>query len=50
MSCVLQTAAAYSVFLVFISLAPYVMISALGRPPTEYGFYYLFIARRLRAR
>jgi DHA1 family bicyclomycin/chloramphenicol resistance-like MFS transporter len=43
-SCVLQTAAAYSVFLVFISLAPYVMISALGRPQTEYGFYYLFIA------
>ena len=43
-SCVLQTAAAYSIFLVFISLAPYVMISALGRPPTEYGFYYLFIA------
>ena len=43
-SCVLQTAAAYAIFLVFISLAPYVMISALGRPPTEYGFYYLIIA------
>jgi DHA1 family bicyclomycin/chloramphenicol resistance-like MFS transporter len=44
MSCVLQTAAGYAVFLVFISLAPYVMISALHRPQTEYGFYYLFIA------
>ena len=44
LSCVLQTAAAYAVFLVFISLAPYVMISALHRPQTEYGFYYLFIA------
>ena len=44
MSCVLQTAAAYAVFLVFISLAPYVMISALHRPQTEFGLYYLFIA------
>jgi MFS transporter, DHA1 family, multidrug resistance protein len=43
-SCVLQTSAAYAVFLVFISIAPYVMISALGRPPTEYGFYYLIVA------
>ena len=43
-SCVLQTAAAYASFLVFISLVPYVMVSALGRPTTEYGFYYLFVA------
>jgi MFS transporter, DHA1 family, multidrug resistance protein len=42
--CVLQGAVVYSTFLVFISLAPYVMVSALGRPPTEFGFYYLFIA------
>ena len=42
--CVLQSAVVYATFLVFISLAPYVMVSALGRPPTEFGFYYLFIA------
>jgi DHA1 family bicyclomycin/chloramphenicol resistance-like MFS transporter len=42
--CVLQSAVIFSTFLVFISLAPYVMVSALGRPPTEFGFYYLFIA------
>ncbi|MCM2311540.1 MAG: multidrug effflux MFS transporter [Steroidobacteraceae bacterium] len=42
--CVLQSAVVYATFLVFISLAPYVMVSAFGRPPTEFGFYYLFIA------
>jgi DHA1 family bicyclomycin/chloramphenicol resistance-like MFS transporter len=42
--CVLQGAVVYATFLVFISLAPYVMVSALDRPPTEFGFYYLFIA------
>ena len=42
--CVLQSAVVYSTFLVFISLAPYVMVSALGRPTTEFGFYYLLIA------
>jgi DHA1 family bicyclomycin/chloramphenicol resistance-like MFS transporter len=44
MSCVLQTGAGYAVFLVFISLAPYVMITALHRPQTEFGLYYLIIA------
>lgn len=42
--CVLQCVAIYATFLVFISLLPYVMVSALGRPGTEFGFYYLFIA------
>ncbi len=42
--CVLQSAVVFATFLVFISLAPYVMVSALGRPPTEFGFYFLFIA------
>lgn len=42
--CVLQSAVVYATFLVFISLAPYVMVSAFGRPTTEFGFYYLFIA------
>lgn len=43
-SCAMQSSLSYALFLVFISLAPYVMVSALGRPPTDYGFYYLFIA------
>jgi DHA1 family bicyclomycin/chloramphenicol resistance-like MFS transporter len=42
--CVLQSAVVYATFLVFISLVPYVMVGALGRPATEFGFYYLFIA------
>jgi DHA1 family bicyclomycin/chloramphenicol resistance-like MFS transporter len=42
--CVLQSAVIYATFLVFISLAPYVMVAALGRATTEFGFYYLFIA------
>jgi MFS transporter, DHA1 family, multidrug resistance protein len=44
LSCALQSSMGYALFLVFISLAPYVMVSALGRPATDYGFYYLFIA------
>jgi MFS transporter, DHA1 family, multidrug resistance protein len=44
LSCVLQSSAAYSMFVVFISLAPYVMVTALGRSPTEYGLYYPLIA------
>jgi DHA1 family bicyclomycin/chloramphenicol resistance-like MFS transporter len=43
-SCALQSSLSYAIFLVFLSLAPYVMVSALGRPTTDYGFYYLFIA------
>jgi DHA1 family bicyclomycin/chloramphenicol resistance-like MFS transporter len=42
--CLLQGAVVYATFLVFISLAPYVMVSALGRSTTEFGAYYLFIA------
>jgi DHA1 family bicyclomycin/chloramphenicol resistance-like MFS transporter len=44
MSCVLQSSAAYSMFVVFISLAPYVMVSSLGRSATEYGLYYPLIS------
>ena len=40
----LQGAVIYAVFLVFISIAPYVMVTGLGRPPTEYGTYYLLVA------
>jgi len=44
LSCVLQSSAAYSMFVVFISLAPYVMVTALGRPTTDYGLYFPFIS------
>ena len=44
LSCILQSSAAYSMFVVFISLAPYVLVTALGRSATEYGLYYPFIA------
>jgi DHA1 family bicyclomycin/chloramphenicol resistance-like MFS transporter len=42
--CVVQSGIIYATFLVFISLAPYLMVSALGRGPTEFGLYYLYIA------
>jgi len=41
---VLQGGVIYATFLVFISYAPYVLVDALGRPPTEYGLYYLLLA------
>ncbi len=44
LSCVLQSSAAYAMFVVFISLAPYVMVTSLGRPATEYGLYYPLIS------
>jgi DHA1 family bicyclomycin/chloramphenicol resistance-like MFS transporter len=40
----LQGSVIYATFLVLISLAPYVMVDALGRPPTEFGAYYLLLA------
>ncbi len=44
LGCVLQGAVIYATFLVLITLLPYVMVSALHRPGTEFGVYYLFIA------
>lgn len=44
LSCVLQVSFSYSMFMVLVTLAPYVLVQALGRPATEYGFYYLFVA------
>jgi DHA1 family bicyclomycin/chloramphenicol resistance-like MFS transporter len=41
---VLQGAVIFSVYLVFISTAPHVMVTGLGRPPTEYGTYFLLLA------
>ncbi len=43
-SCVAQSAIIFTTFIVFISLAPYVMASALRRPTTEYGMYFVLIA------
>ena len=40
----LQGSVIYATFLVLISLAPYVMVDALDRPPTEFGAYYLLLA------
>lgn len=44
LSCVLQSSAAYAMFVVFISLAPYVMVTAMGRSATEYGLYFPLIS------
>ncbi|HSD74078.1 MAG TPA: multidrug effflux MFS transporter [Steroidobacteraceae bacterium] len=41
---VLQGSVIFSVYLVFISTAPHVMVTGLGRPPTEYGTYFLLLA------
>jgi DHA1 family bicyclomycin/chloramphenicol resistance-like MFS transporter len=39
----LTGAVIFASFIVFVSLVPYVMVEALGRGPTEYGIYYLFL-------
>jgi DHA1 family bicyclomycin/chloramphenicol resistance-like MFS transporter len=41
---VLQGVIIFSVHLVFVSIAPYVMVTGLGRPPTEYGTYFVLVA------
>jgi DHA1 family bicyclomycin/chloramphenicol resistance-like MFS transporter len=41
---VLQGAVIFSVYLAFISTAPHFMVTGLGRPPTEYGTYFLLLA------
>jgi len=41
---VLQAALMYSLFFVFITLAPYAMDHGAGRPPDRFGVYYLFLA------
>lgn len=40
----LQTACMVSAFFGFLGAAPYVVITLMGRPPSEYGFYFMFIA------
>jgi len=44
MGYVLQAALIYALFFVFVSLAPFVMVSILGLPTDEFGLYYLFLA------
>lgn len=40
----LQVAVIFSLFMVFISLAPYIMTGALGRSASEFGIYYILIS------
>jgi DHA1 family bicyclomycin/chloramphenicol resistance-like MFS transporter len=40
----LQTSVIYSVFIVFISVAPYIMVGAYHRPVTDFGLYYMMIS------
>ncbi len=44
LSFVLQSALILSVFLVFMSVAPYVMADTYGRPPSEFGLYSLLLS------
>ncbi|MBK6596814.1 MAG: multidrug effflux MFS transporter [Proteobacteria bacterium] len=41
---VIQAGMVYALFLVFISVAPFVMATSLGRPPSDFGIYYLFLS------
>lgn len=41
---VLQAGIIYATFLVFISVAPYLMVGVLGQTPQDFGKYYLLIA------
>jgi MFS transporter, DHA1 family, multidrug resistance protein len=41
---VLTAALIYSLFLVFVTIAPHVMEGALGMSPDRFGLYYLFLA------
>jgi DHA1 family bicyclomycin/chloramphenicol resistance-like MFS transporter len=41
---VIQAGLVYALFLVFISLAPYVMTASLGRSPSDFGLYYVFLS------
>ena len=41
---VAQAALIYALFFVFVSLAPYVMVTILGLTTDQFGIYYLFLA------
>ncbi len=40
----IQSGVIYSIFLVFISVAPFLMVGVLGRPATDFGLYYVLLA------
>jgi len=40
----LQSAFAVGAFFAFISATPYIVVTALGRPATEYGLYFLLVS------
>ncbi|MCB1623366.1 MAG: multidrug effflux MFS transporter [Pseudomonadales bacterium] len=41
---VVQAGMVYALFLVFISVAPFVMATSLGRRPSDFGIYYLLLS------
>jgi DHA1 family bicyclomycin/chloramphenicol resistance-like MFS transporter len=41
---VLQSAVILTIFMVFVSVSPYIMADALHRPGTEFGLYFMLIA------
>ncbi len=43
-ACALESSVIYAVYIVFISIAPYVMSEMLGRPATEFGLWCLLIS------
>jgi DHA1 family bicyclomycin/chloramphenicol resistance-like MFS transporter len=43
-ACALESSVIYSVYIVFISVAPYVMSEMLGRPATEFGLWVLLLS------
>ncbi len=43
-ACALDSSVIYAVYIVFISIAPYVMSEMLGRPATEFGLWCLLIS------
>lgn len=44
LACALDSSVIYAVYIVFISIAPYVMSEMLGRPATEFGLWCLLIS------
>lgn len=44
LACALDSSVIYAVYIVFISIAPYVMSEMLGRPATEFGLWCLLLS------
>lgn len=41
---VLQAGGIYAIYLAFIAVSPHIMADALGRPDTDFGFYYMLLS------